>query len=234
MKHVHFESCDSTQLYLKKEISNFEKDENILISTTSQTQGIGRSDNKWLQVESSLAFSFTLTPNKETTLTSLEIGALLAMFFQKSCSNKIKLKWPNDLMIDPYSKCGGIICHMINPKKIIVGVGINLSGSIEVGEKYKAQSLFQDKEEVENIFDENYSQSLPKEIYQYILDNRLSSIDVIDSWNQNCLHQNREVLIKDGQSELKGTFLGIDELGCALIQNDEKIHKIVSGSLFIF
>lgn len=120
------------------------------------------------------------------------------MFFQKSCLNKIKLKWPNDLMIDPYSKCGGIICHMINPKKIIVGVGINLSGSIEVGEKYQAQSLFQDKEEVENIFDENYSQSLPKEIYQYILDNRLSSIDVIDSWNQNCLHQNSEVLIKDG------------------------------------
>ncbi|MCP4912672.1 MAG: biotin--[acetyl-CoA-carboxylase] ligase [Oligoflexia bacterium] len=233
MKHVHFESCESTQLYLKKEFSSFENDENILISTSSQTQGVGRSDNKWLQTESSLAFSFSLTPNKETTLTSLEIGALLAMFFQKHCSDKIKLKWPNDLMLDPYSKCGGVICHMINPKKIVVGVGINLSGSIKVNERYQAQSLYLDRDEVISKFGDQYSEVVPKDIYQYILDNRLSSIDVINSWNQNCLHLNSEVIIKDGKSELEGIFLGIDELGCALIQDDEKIHKVVSGSLFI-
>ncbi|MDC1174847.1 biotin--[acetyl-CoA-carboxylase] ligase [Bacteriovoracaceae bacterium] len=229
MKHVHFESCASTQTHLKSELGNPSyQDENIVVSTSNQTDGIGRAGNEWLNSKRSLAFSFTLSPNEEMTLTSIEIGILVCEFFKQNFHKNITLKWPNDLMITPNEKCGGIICHLINPKKLVIGIGINLLGQMILDKNYVASSIFTKED---NLL--NFEKELPPKIYQYILNNRLGPSEIIKSWEKLCCHQSSSVNIIDRTSNINGTFHGIDEKGCALIEDDGKIKKIISGSLFI-
>ena len=69
MHHAHFETIDSTQLYLKNNYSDLAKknrEKNILISSSQQSKGIGRHGNSWDHYKNSLAFSFSLeiTQNK--------------------------------------------------------------------------------------------------------------------------------------------------------------------------
>jgi len=82
MYHQHFNTLDSTQVFKNNNLEKLKSEQNdILISTTHQTQGIGRSGNTWDNYENSLAMSFTLAPNPIATLTPLEIGVITVRFF---------------------------------------------------------------------------------------------------------------------------------------------------------
>lgn len=228
MKQLHQQNIDSTSKYLKANYKDLSLDDpQVLVSCKEQTEGRGRSGNQWEQPANSLAFSFTLKPSEEMTLSSLELGVHLSKFFGES----IQLKWPNDLLNKDFSKCGGILCQLVEPDILIVGIGINLGkfDSSLYDFPYPIGAIQPERE----LSDEEFK-TLPAEIYQYILDHRLSNQEIISNWNQLCIHLNQQVSIVDGDKSQEGIFTGIDLQGAALISDHEnKIHKVMSGSLFI-
>jgi len=225
MKHIHFDAISSTQDHLIENCNDYTKD--FLVSAKHQSHGRGRSINKWDSYENSLAFSFTLKPAEVLTLTSLEIALLIIKYVK---NDSIKLKWPNDILTSDYKKCGGILIQLIN-NTAIVGVGLNWGKSADrTDQAYKTQKGVLSSEL--KLTDTDF-EDLPMNIYNYILSHRMSSLEIINQWNENCVHLGKQVSIIDGKDEQKGLFKGIGPAGEAILEIDTKEIKIFSGSLII-
>ena len=88
-----------------------------------QTAGRGRLDRCWESPPgTALLVSFVLAPN---LLLSLAAGVAAA----EACGSEIRLKWPNDLLLQS-AKVGGILVEAM-AAKAICGIGINLTWAPE-------------------------------------------------------------------------------------------------------
>jgi len=227
---IHLDSCPSTQTKLKNEYSKLSQNtKNIVISTSLQTDGVGRSGNKWESLGNDLAFSFSIVPSKCVTLTPLEIGIQIVNYFEKVMHTKLHLKWPNDILLPDNKKCGGVIVNLIN-KIAIVGVGLNFGSSSNHEQfEYPVSNIYATK----NLSKQEFKE-IPFNIYEYILNNRLNDDEITEKWGSHSLHINKNVKIVDGDQVTIGTFINIGSSGEAILKtNDSITKKIFNGSLFI-
>ncbi|MBT3983553.1 MAG: biotin--[acetyl-CoA-carboxylase] ligase [Bacteriovoracaceae bacterium] len=235
MNHVHRKSCSSTQDLLiediKRSTGNYLQNP-TLISTENQETGRGRGKNQWVQFQNSLAFSIALKACEQVTLTSLEIGVLLVEYFQQHHNVKLALKWPNDLLTPECQKVGGIICHNTGGV-IAVGIGINIQCVENFDENANfdyPHSFVKIKSEIEHP-----QKSVPLDIFNFILKNRKTCEQIITKWNSYCCHLNKEIEVIDDANKTCGNFLGIGEIGQAIVLplSSKKPIEIYSGSLRI-
>lgn len=229
MIHKHFDSCPSTQKYLIA-MPRDNTVEDILISCDLQPNGVGQRNNSWDCYTHSLCFSFTAKENSVLNLTSLEMGVQICHFFKSKFDKDLKLKWPNDIINSDGNKVGGIIINKQGDQKPVIGIGLNLyQTDHESLESYEIQAGFIFSKEQKLLSKE----LLSKEIFSYIINNRLSPPQTIKQWNTLCFHSNLIINIKDGDNEHKGIFIGIGNYGQALIKNEDHITEFYSGTLRI-
>ena len=92
-----------------------------IVVADHQSAGRGRLDRRWeAPPGTALLVSFVLARNRNPVL-SLAAGVAAA----QACGPNVRLKWPNDLVLDD-RKLGGILVET-NADKAICGVGVNLS-----------------------------------------------------------------------------------------------------------
>lgn len=215
----HFNEIDSTQSYLVDFLKNNSDlcKENIVVSTNNQTMGRGRGSNNWRQQTNAVAFSFTIKPLEVITLTSLEVACHIVNFLK----NDPLVKWPNDILNSNKEKVGGIIINLLDDIAI-VGIGLNISHSQD--DQFKSLNL---------KVDDKFKINMPRKIYQYILDNRLSSDEVIAKWNSYCAHKNSKVTLVESNEKFTGMFYGIGKNGEAILEIDGTNKSFYNGSLII-
>ncbi len=234
MYHTHFNTIHSTQIYLRDNLFELKShSDEILISTSEQTLGIGRKGSQWDSYANSLAMSFTMKPNPVPTLTPIEIGVLAIEFLKSEYDISIKLKWPNDLLTGEGKKCGGIIAQYIDTETVIAGLGLNL-GSLPSGDvpsHYKhglgnvSDSLQLTAEDQKNI---------PLKLYQFILKNRITDeIDMQNRFQEACIHIGKNVTVDDDGDDYTGKFIGIGKNGEAIVEIDGAARSFLSSSLKI-
>lgn len=94
-----------------------------IVVADHQTAGRGRLDRRWeAPPGTALLVSFVLEPRQ---LLSLALGVAAA----EACGPDVRLKWPNDLLLDG-RKLGGILVEA-TAKKAVCGIGINLTSAPE-------------------------------------------------------------------------------------------------------
>lgn len=231
MKHIHLLECCSTQTFLKGSIERNEcKNIPSLVSTSRQTGGRGRGQNQWIHSDNALAFSLALDAHPEPMLTPLEMGSILINYFQQQ-THQLYLKWPNDLLNSQGQKCGGILCSLMERKIVVVGIGINLGKSDfqDVPKNAITPGCIDDKK----ILAEQDKQDIPLDISQYLLKNRMTAKQILQTWNNYCFHQGKKVLVSDGNNSLSGLFQGITSKGEAIIENNGIHEYATTGSLLI-
>jgi len=104
-----------------------------------QDAGKGRNGKKWVSPKGkniylSLGWKSPLKYSELDGL-SLSVGSILATVLNKKANNSIKIKWPNDLMINQ-KKVSGILIETIDIEGqvgIVIGIGINVHMSKEDG-----------------------------------------------------------------------------------------------------
>lgn len=125
MRIIRFDEIDSTQNYAKK-LAEAGK-ENFAVWAKIQTLGHGRSGRKWLSPKGGLWFSFVLNIGdlipEEISLITILTGLAVNKVCETAYKCNLKLKWPNDVILNG-KKVSGIICEKIQDK-IIIGIGIN-------------------------------------------------------------------------------------------------------------
>lgn len=103
------------------------------ISTPLQTSGKGRRDRKWNSIERCYAGSWIVAEDKEVNPGLLQLSGGLAVI-KSIQSDRLKLKWPNDILIDERKLCGVLVegKSSQNSSKVVLGIGINLYASDKV------------------------------------------------------------------------------------------------------
>jgi BirA family biotin operon repressor/biotin-[acetyl-CoA-carboxylase] ligase len=110
---VHLKSVPSTQDVAR------EMPIGSIVLADHQSAGRGRQDHRWeAPAGTALLVSFVLSSNP---LLSLAAGVAAA----EACAPAVRLKWPNDLLLDG-KKLGGILVEAMAAKSIC-GIGINLT-----------------------------------------------------------------------------------------------------------
>lgn len=124
-----FEDLDSTNSFVKRNISNLEH--GTIIVAISQSEGRGRRDNKWMSKEGNLYFSFVLKNNIERQcifryIVEVSLGIINTL---KELNIDALIKYPNDCLIDG-KKVSGILLESSGTFKldyIVIGIGINVN-----------------------------------------------------------------------------------------------------------
>jgi len=104
-----------------------------IIISKKQTKGRGRYGNKWISIKNNLFMSVFFNLNKNKSLKNLTSSTckIVQKSLLKLVKKKIKIKKPNDLLINEKKLCG-ILQETIfykSKKFAILGIGINVDRS---------------------------------------------------------------------------------------------------------
>jgi len=119
VKTFFFESIYNTQEFALSELSS----EPILVISYSQEKGKGTSNRTWLNADQALACSLAVKQEDiklKHTLIPLLSGYLFTEILKDT---KLRLKWPNDIVLNNL-KVGGILVEK-SENSICIGMGIN-------------------------------------------------------------------------------------------------------------
>ena len=129
IKHYHFETIDSTNNWAKGHLAEFNKKELTYISADFQTTGRGRFNRVWISPpDENLLATFVIWLG-QLDFNLPQVLALAAADMLKERGFEVKLKWPNDLLLNG-KKISGILSETIeeeNGRWFILGIGINLN-----------------------------------------------------------------------------------------------------------
>jgi BirA family biotin operon repressor/biotin-[acetyl-CoA-carboxylase] ligase len=105
-----------------------------VVATWNQTGGRGRLGRQWVSPPGkSLALSLELWPEvipehldtQWLGSLSLVTGVALARAIAEEVASGARVKWPNDVLIDG-KKVAGVLGEIPQPRRVIVGVGLNV------------------------------------------------------------------------------------------------------------
>ena len=130
---IKFRSVNSTNNKALNLIKDDLQQPTIIISK-KQTKGRGTRGKTWISKKGNLFISifFEFNPKKLNFQRYAVLNAyILRKILSKYIKKKIKIKWPNDLLIEKKKVCG-ILQETIEHKKknfLIIGIGVNTQSS---------------------------------------------------------------------------------------------------------
>tara|TARA_R110000868_G_scaffold164359_3_gene396861 strand:- start:8119 stop:8802 length:684 start_codon:yes stop_codon:yes gene_type:complete len=226
MHHYYLKECDSTQSSFKEFWAKRDAQQTeLLVSADNQHKGVGRRNSSWLSAKNGISMSCSLPAQSKITLSPLAVATFLCQFF-KIQGIDLRLKWPNDLLNSEGQKVGGILCQTLDQDRILVGIGLNLL--LTKDERLELKSTPYPVGDLDHQIKDK--KKFAEEIYKFLL---RQSIFSIEEWNSYCIHLRKLVSITDGETVLKGQFIGIDHDGAAILEIDSRPHRVLTGSLRI-
>lgn len=232
--NIFLPEIDSTNSYAINLLKNVNPPEGTIVHTANQTAGRGQRGNVWNTAPySNLTVSIILKPvflslAKQFYLYQIAALACYDVMAEilDSSQYDIKIKWPNDIMVND-KKIAGILIENIIMNNVIsgsvIGIGINVKQG-EFDSKINAVSLQMHMDKTPEVSDilnslciyfEKYYLKLKTGQTEFITDNYLSHFYRKDQW------LNFEI---DGRIE--NLFVkGISEKGLLLLQEKEGKQK---------
>ena len=134
LKKYEFKKVKSTNDTAIKKIKSGIKSGIVL--TETQTKGRGQYGKKWISLKGNLLMSVFFEINASTSIKNITFKncEIIRKSIQAFTKNKIKIKPPNDLLINKEKICGILQETFFRNKKkfIIIGIGLNLVKSPKI------------------------------------------------------------------------------------------------------
>jgi len=239
LKYKHnieiFDSIDSTNKYLKSKIN--EKNYGTIVISNEQTNGYGKNDRQFISnKDTGIYMSILINPNclieeslKITILTSVAVLSAIKSVYNLD----VKLKWVNDIILNDL-KVGGILCEsQINLNiniidNMIVGIGIN------VKEFDFPPSLKNIATSIENNTNIKISRNeLISEIINffdlYFIDNK----NYLNLYKENSYVLGKDITVIQNDRQFFAKAIDIEDNGALIVQEQEKIIKLISSDISI-
>jgi BirA family transcriptional regulator, biotin operon repressor / biotin---[acetyl-CoA-carboxylase] ligase len=164
IENLFLEEIDSTNIYAKKHVNEFDKNKITVIIAEEQTSGKGRFQRNWLSPKGENIYATFYFKLKKDCFHLTCLAQLMTLSIAKVLIKeglKPKIRWPNDIIIDD-EKLAGVLCEITtdaNGCDIFLGVGINVDTDLKILKKIDkpATSL---KEKSKRIWNKNELLSL--------------------------------------------------------------------------
>ncbi len=235
------DTVDSTNDYIKK-LAEDGAPHGTLAVADYQSGGKGRRGRSWVTphgtaIAMSILVRPTLAPEKASMMT-LVAGMAVARSVKEVTGLDVKIKWPNDVVIDG-KKISGTLTEMSMElgaiHYIVIGTGINANVTefpdeikdtatsliLEKGEKVdRAAIICAYMEAFEDFYDrfmEYGDMTLLREDYQELL-----------------VNQDKAVRVLEPGHEYTGIARGIDEMGQLLVEKEDgSVVKVYAGEVSV-
>lgn len=231
MIYRHYTKIDSTYLEVERLLADFPVENTILVSADEQTNGLGRNNNIWSSSKGGLYISFGLRINKNEDFSSslqlspLKAAVILSKYIKDKFSYQLKIKWPNDLIIEN-KKCSGILCKALK-NTLIIGVGININNVLPKKLATKAISLRELSRSRHNL------NKIKSEFITYFLENyfKLNASDIISYITKYDYLLHKKVKVFSGKRTYSGDYRGIASNGSIILDTSLGIVQVADGSV---
>ena len=229
MKFLKFNEIDSTNNYMKENISSFENYD--IVSAKVQTAGRGRRGNSWLSPEGMALFSFLLRPERSLTMIEATKLPFIAGISTLNALKKIKdgaysFKWTNDVFFNSKKLCGILIERVKDD--FVVGIGINVANKIPEDIKNIAISLESDYDIDKLILKVVEEFSL---YYEKFMSGKW--LEIVEKINRNNFLKDKKIRVHIGEQIFEGTAKNIAEDGRLEIEMNGEIKLFSVGEITI-
>ena len=240
-KIIYYKQLDSTNTKLT-ELAREGADHGTVVVADSQTAGKGRRGRTWESpAGENIYMSVLLRPTFDASLApmlTLCMAYSVAKVLEAKGFEDVKIKWPNDLVINGKKVCGILTEMQMNGSQIesvIVGVGINVNVQAFPEELIsKATSLYLEgkrkinqEELIKEVVEEFFS------VYgQFCEEKDLSFIQ--DKYNELLINKGKEVRVLEPENEYTAYAKGISRTGELLVVMEDGTEKeIYAGEVSV-
>lgn len=209
-----------------------------------QTAGRGRRGRRWLSAQvspaDSLTFSLLWRFPRGAPLSglSLAVGVALANALAELGARGVRLKWPNDLLVETpqgFAKLGGILIELSSSASgtaAVIGIGLNLQPPLEVQPDQPAAGIAA-----------TMADGLPERhvLFAAVLRHLVLSLDLFaaqgfaplrSAWEQANAFADRSVrLIEESGPDLVGRCRGVDDDGALRVETADGIRRWLAGDV---
>lgn len=210
---------DSTNNYANHLIMSEAAEEGTVVLTRYQKMGRGYATNAWESAAgknllASIIFYPHFLPAKDQFMLSKVVSLGLYDFASKETAD-VKIKWPNDLLVDNKKLAGILIENSVkgpNLESVVAGIGINLNQTVFLSDAPNPVSLkqFTGKEyDVQEV-----CKTVTERVFSWYEELRKGNYSKIDLAYINQLYRHEEwTLFKKGDDRFEARILGIGEFG---------------------
>jgi len=232
---IYYTNIDSTNVELwllcKKKINTNRK---FIVITDNQKKGRGRGANEWFSKPGQSITCSVLLKNifssKQFNLNAILIPIAIIKGIHKFTSITLGIKWPNDIMYNN-KKLGGILIEsqrIDNQIFLNIGIGLNIN---ECSQDFP-DNLSNTAISLREIAGHPIQREPLLACILNELDNMLDDVDttfLIKTWMENCVHINQQISFRKNNKPIKGVFKTINELGQAVINNNNDYMHYVGA-----
>ena len=204
--------------------------EGTMVWAQQQTGGRGRRGRHWTSPVGNLYSSTVLRPDcAAPRATELGFVAALAVADIIPAGRDVRVKWPNDVMVDGGKIAGILLESSIGQgglvEHVVAGIGINVGFAPQVADmRYPAAAL---GGSVEAAL-EQLAQALARRLAEW---RREGFETVRAAWLLRAGPLGAEMDVRLGEGLVRGRFAGLDREGALLLETPAGPRKIVSGEL---
>ena len=234
MKIYSYETLDSTNEFMKNNVSKFE--EYDVVAAENQTLGKARRGNTWVSQKGMALFTFLVKKNENSGIDDSEYLKLplLAGFSVIKGLKKIEnfdymFKWTNDVFLYG-KKITGILVEKVE-NNFFVGIGININNSLPAELSETACSIsevtgkhYDIKEIITSVIEEF------KILFEKFLNGKWD--EILFEINQISYLKDKKVHLKINRAYFSGIVKNINYNGELEILIDDKIHTFSVGEVF--
>jgi BirA family biotin operon repressor/biotin-[acetyl-CoA-carboxylase] ligase len=235
-----FPSAESTNLRAFK-LAGEGASEGTALVADSQTHGRGRMQRTWLSPPAvNLYTSLILRPALAAAISSpltIMAGVAVAELLAGYCPQQVRLKWPNDVLVNN-KKVSGILTEIKTTGKevefVIIGIGININmqkndfspplDEIATSLKIEMGKTIDRVELTVKLYEKI------EKFYQLLLRERIEPIREL--WLSYAQLLNKHVEVTFGGEVYQGMVTGMDDAGALIISSERgEQRRVIAGDV---
>jgi len=242
-RQIHyFHELDSTNT-CAAQLADGGAAEGEVVIADRQTRGRGRMDRLWhsppgRNIFTSIILRPQMAPATASVIT-LTAGVAVADAIASICPGRIRLKWPNDVLIGGRKACG-ILTEMKTRGKVIdcviVGIGINVN--MERGdfpEELQRTATSLREEAAETVSRQDVAVHLYRSFeswYQILMTKGFEGVRT--KWMRYANLMGRDIEVKQKQVTQRGRIVGLDDRGALILCDaDSRRRRVLSGDITV-
>ena len=233
-----YKTLDSTQKEVKRQSINENSSIPLIIIANNQTSGYGRFKRKWYNTnKKSLCATFGFRPNKKAV--NMQIFPIwaslhLCSYLKEKLGIKVKIKWPNDIVVDN-KKIAGFITESTIKKNIMhhlfFGIGVNINNTNfpkDINNYTTSLKILNNNKTIKiNIITAKILETILKS-YQLFM-HKFCVNNLLKMWNEFDFLMNKKITACNMQKTFNGIAQGINTLGQLQLKLDSGIIQLLNS-----
>jgi BirA family biotin operon repressor/biotin-[acetyl-CoA-carboxylase] ligase len=209
----------------------------LWITARSQSAGHGRRGSVWISPPGNLYTTLLLNePSSPDVAAQLSFVAALALHDAVAeCASQVgpflKVKWPNDLLLDG-AKLAGILIESESEPSFAVAIGFGVNCAVHPTDTaFPATDLVSTGALVSpDAALAALGEAMQRRLMQW---NRGQGFPAIrDDWLKRAAGLGEDIRVRLPERELSGRFQGLDEAGRLLLRQSDGVITVTAGEVF--